>query len=276
MIIDNIDVFLEYIPTAEGSDWSVISPFMQDAEYWVQNSFLGDTLFEMLSGRSNTQELSILTSLLAYKAYSLAIPFVDLIQTPNGFAAVQNTNQVPASQARVDRLLQTTLQRVGVIISALMSIIESDNDLIVAWSDVTSFNQMTETVFWKPADMQIYAFMPTVDWQTFSEKLPQVIAFQNDIISDTISPEYMAILISNRRGRTLSDADREVLRRVQVAICMLLSGLNAQAEKQLINLANYMEASLPNFPAYAQSAVYAIKIEEKYTNQPNDNTFFFA
>jgi hypothetical protein len=276
MIIDSIEKFTALIPTAEGTDWAALEPFMKEAEAWAKTEFLGDDLFTHIAGLTDNTGL-VLSVLLANKAYSLAIPYVDLIQTANGFAVVQNSNQAPASQQRVDRLLQTTLARIGVKMDMLIGMIEVDKALLDKWKLAAVFAKMTETVFWRPSDMvQLGGALPTANWDKLTQSYAAVIGFQTGILADWISPVYMDELLAKRQSGTLSEEDKKVLRMIWHVVGLLISALNEQAEQALRLLVNYMETNAASFSTYINSDIYAIKMAAHYQNKKADSTFFFG
>jgi len=277
MLIDSIDKFTAIIPTAEGSEWEAIEPFMTEAEAWTQNEFLGAELFDHIAALpAGNSVLYTLMILLANKAYSLAIPYVDLIQTPTGFAVVNNTNLLPASQQRVDRLLQTTINWFGVKMNALIGMIESDPVLLAKWRLSAVFQKMTETIFWRPSDIILLGATPTGNWDLLTQNQTTILAFQSGILADWISIEYMNELLLKRQNGALSSDDKTALRLIQSVAVNLLGNHEESAEKILNTLVNYMEKTPNAFATYIASDIYAIKIGTKYQNQKTDKTFFFG
>ena len=106
MIITTLADFIKYIPTAEGTDWKAISPFLESADAEVQMTLTGTNLYDLIAVLDVDKGLHrLLCNLFCMTAYKNAIPFVDLVQTNNGFAVVNNANQAPASRERVERLI---------------------------------------------------------------------------------------------------------------------------------------------------------------------------
>jgi hypothetical protein len=171
--------------------------------------------------------------------------------------------------------VNNTLQRVNYLINVLISQIEENSALLNAWAAFSDFNQMTETFFWKPSDFSVYPFMPAQNWNAFISNLPSINGFQNGLITERISPEYVAELIQKRRSGLLTDDDKIALHTCQIAICQLISGAQMQAEKQLTVLINHMEANQANYATYIASSAYQIKMSGPYVNDQEDRTFFF-
>ena len=93
--------------TVEGEPTLIekIYPFLETAEQWAIDTFVSEEVYPQLT----ETELSALTKLVAYHAFMSAVPSLDLVLTPNGFGIVSNTNVVPASKERIDRL-QSSLE----------------------------------------------------------------------------------------------------------------------------------------------------------------------
>jgi len=105
MLISTIEQFVEVIPTAAGTEFKAIQPFLNESENQLVGLFIGEDLFSYVTSQQTDSRLkSIFVRLLCLQAYENAIPFADLIQTPNGFGIVSNSNMAPASKERVERL----------------------------------------------------------------------------------------------------------------------------------------------------------------------------
>ena len=102
MILNDIEKFTYHVPTAEGSDLEELRTFVEEAEQWLSDKLTGPDLYGLISGLDETENLNdCAQAAVCLKAYETAVPFLDLIQTPNGFAVVSNSNQAPASRERV-------------------------------------------------------------------------------------------------------------------------------------------------------------------------------
>lgn len=109
-IIKNDTELRKYIPnvlaTVEGepSLYEKLTPFLETAEFWVSANFAPQALVYN-QATSYGEQQTLLKQLIAYHAFMLAIPFLDLVLTPNGFGIVNNSNIAPASKERVERLM---------------------------------------------------------------------------------------------------------------------------------------------------------------------------
>ena len=53
MIINNLEDFLKSIPTAEGTEWKAIAPFVTSADFEIQTSLVGADLYTFISVLAN-------------------------------------------------------------------------------------------------------------------------------------------------------------------------------------------------------------------------------
>ena len=109
-IITNDTELRKYIPnvlaTVEGEStlYEKLTPFLETAEFWVSENFAPQALVYN-QATSYGEQQTLLKQLIAYHAFMLAIPFLDLVLTPNGFGIVSNSSVAPASKERVERLI---------------------------------------------------------------------------------------------------------------------------------------------------------------------------
>lgn len=78
-------------------------PFLEQAQREVERHFIGNL-------ELNEDEHRAACSLIAVKAFYQAVPSLDLVLSPNGFAVVNTTNMAPASKERIERLRASLLE----------------------------------------------------------------------------------------------------------------------------------------------------------------------
>ncbi|HEY6913151.1 MAG TPA: DUF6712 family protein, partial [Paludibacter sp.] len=161
MIITTIEEFIKYIPTAEGSNFTAIKPYLAEAENQLIGLFLGNDLYNYLEtivspdpeatppveAGADYQMKVIFSRLLCLQAYENAIPFVDLIQTNNGFAVVSNSNQAPASKERVERLIEWVESQIYINSDMLIQSVMKSADALTAWTTFSEFEELTSCLF---------------------------------------------------------------------------------------------------------------------------------
>ena len=95
--------------------------FLDLAEDWVKTIFTSESTFNTICGYTDSNNIKILCSrLVVADALRRAIPSLDIVLTPNGFAVVNTSNLAPASKPRVDRLVGSMLSHRDDCIAALL------------------------------------------------------------------------------------------------------------------------------------------------------------
>jgi hypothetical protein len=275
MILNDLEEFTEFVPTAAGSDLNELKPFIEESEYWLKTELFGDDLYEAVSlPETNPAVLRTAKTVVCLHAYLSAIPFVDLIQTPTGFAVVNNTNQSPASKERVERLIAFVEKRLTDTIDRVITSVHLDADLKTEWRKAGPlFERLTEIVYLTTVELKNYSGNKQASYKDLFDCRPAVLALQSEV-ANYISADYLDELIEKRRRNDLSDFDRHVFSALQSIIGLKLQKADAYA--LIEKLVNYMLSHPDEFPAYLASAEYQLKISQKYENKKNDPTFFFG
>ena len=276
MFINDINEFIKFIPTAYGynpdadfTDFDVIRPFLEESEIWLKNELLGNDLFSFAETSSDTELKDAVSRVIACNAYYSCIPFVDLIQTPNGFAVVQNTNQAPASKERVERLLNWTKMRNSQAVDSLIYLIFSESDYNTLWRISDNYNRYTECLIITAASLQKYG-RKDAQRETLDDLHPLLMSYQSKI-AKMISPDYMTELIEKRRNKTLTPEDIAVIQSLLVIMGLMIK--KEEVYPMLEDIVNTMVADLDKYPAYKNSETYKLKISEDFRNKKDSSIF---
>jgi len=112
-----------------------LAPFLDSAENWLTNTFVPAILLDKVQ--------PIAAEIVAAEAYRLALPQLDIVLTPNGFATVGNQNLSPASKMRVDRLVgglrEARDSAINLLLHTLPSVEAWLNTAHAAWFAATLF-----------------------------------------------------------------------------------------------------------------------------------------
>jgi hypothetical protein len=295
MILNEIEKFTDFIPTAAGSDLNELKPFVEEAEFWLKNELLGYPLYYRIQQFSEnppegvfdntfdyTMDESIAPSdilktaqlVVCLKAYASAVPFVDLIQTPNGFAVVSNTNQAPASKERVERLIEWIDKRLDNALDNLILFAFCYSEFRGLWKqEKMLYDRHTEIVFLTSGELRRYSGNKTAGFKDLEACHPAVLYLQSELAKH-ISAAYLDELLEKRRNVLLNESDRYVFRSVQSIIGLMLQ---KEPHYHLVeNLINYLLKYPDRFPTYLSSQEYTLKTAPKYENKKHDSTFFFG
>ncbi len=95
-IIPNVMATIE----GETTMFEKLLPFIEQQNSWVETNIIGDIQLE-------NNLIPLLQRIIALRSFANAIPTLDLVLSPTGFAVVSTSELAPASKERVERLLQT-------------------------------------------------------------------------------------------------------------------------------------------------------------------------
>lgn len=104
-LITSDEQLRKYIPnvldTVEGEVplFDKLSPFLVQQQMWLESEILGSDDLPVGSW------LPVARRLIALRAFADAIPSLDIVLSPNGFAVVSTSEMAPASKERVERLV---------------------------------------------------------------------------------------------------------------------------------------------------------------------------
>lgn len=281
-MVANIEDFVKYIPTARGTHFEDISPFIDEAKIWLEQELFGSELIEaIISVEGNMEAKRVVESIICLKAYSTAIPFLDVVQTSNGFAVVSNTNQAPASKERVERLLKHVTERLYFHIDLLIDCAEVKSEYLTKWRSFSRFNKITDLVYWSGSEFYQYCGGPgdmdiedNIPYKVLQRSRSLIAGIQYQEISSYVSRVYFDDLIDKRRNNTLADEERRLFDKLKIIVALYVNKESFKAEQQLKHIVNHMGSNLANYTLYAGSDEYKVKISERYQNQQEDATYF--
>ena len=276
MIITTIADFIKSIPTATGTKWDAIESFVTSADFEIKTMLIGSDLYNYIAALTGTTALkTTLQNLIAFTAYSKAIPFVDLIQTPTGFAVVNNTNHAPASKERVERLLKWCDKEIDKNTDLLIMQVVDTAQALTEWKKFKRFNNFTNCLFLTGIDFAGYAKTENGSRADFLKVKGTLLAIQKNDLSEALSANYVAELVTQNRNNTLTEKNLFVVESCKLVMAKYVEKEEHEAEELLTQIVVMMEKTLTDYPAYSASAEYALKNMPTYQNKATDSTFFF-
>jgi hypothetical protein len=277
MLVSTITEFVRYIPTAEGTDFSAIKPFLEQAESELVNNLLGSDLMDAIAAlelvHKTKEEAKIL---VAYMAYRDAIPFADIVQTPTGFAVVNNANQAPASKERVERLIKWTEQIIDRHTDILINHIYTTGSLLTEWKKFSGFGDLTNCFFFTGSDYAFHVSVKNNKRERFMQDKGKLIAWQENVLAPVISKVFLEQLISEVQNNNLTNGSFNIIHYCKMILARMIEDKQDEAVKLLNAVANILDSNLDTYPAYAQSDEYKLKSGVKYENTAEAPGFFFG
>lgn len=276
-MITNIEQFAEYIPTAAGSEWATLEPFVNEAKDQLKINLLGKDLFDKIVTLAVDAEARVICArLLCLQAYKNAIPFCDVIQTQNGFAVVSNANLAPASKERVERLIEWCVQQIDINTDMLLNTVIMTSALLTEWKKFRGFKELTACFFATGTDYGVYCKVENMKRKSFLEKMPMLLMYQENVLAPVISKVYLDQLIEELRNRTFTTGSDRVINYCKLILGALVNADQLQADKLLNAVSTMLEKGKATYTTYAGSDEYKLKIAPKYENKSDHPTFFFG
>lgn len=282
LIPDN-ETLLRFVPNTitavkgEKPLFDKISVHLDLAEDWVRYTFTSDKTFNAIAGYTEDNPIRInLQRLIVAEALHRAIPSLDLVVTPNGFAVTQTANLVPASKPRIDRLLSSMLARRDDCIARLLS-----DQLPGAsqWLNSPQAAYFGATLF--PTLEIVKSVAPTSDlrpltsdWDKYQALRPQIIDLEASLAEEWLSPELLSVLRERNLARTLTAVDRPLVAQIKAQIISVLQG-SPISTRRMQDCVNYIRQRPSDFPEWHSSDTAKLFSPPKFINKPTAKGYWF-
>lgn len=243
-----------------------LNDFLQRAQEWVTEYIIGESIAADLEApvqEGQTDQHATLRTLtsrvICEHAYLTTAAEMDLQLSEAGFV-VQNSNGVaPASQQRVDRLVQSLGGRMNEDCDALVKYLLKEskgNRLYEEWRGTEQYSYLTQ------------AFTPTMSelrqhsnrqleggWREFLELLPQLNLSMRTTLADHVGIEQVEALLEEYRDQddVMLDVHRRVLRWFRMSAMADVAGLTDNAIHFAIEARSYMMLHQADFAEFVNS-----------------------
>ncbi len=248
-----------------------LSLFLDLAEDWVINTFVSTATFNTICGYTDANPIKALTSrLVVADALRRAIPSLDIVLTPNGFAVVSTNNLAPASKPRVDRLVGSMLAHRDDCIAALLPELVGASKWLV--SDRATF--FGSTLF---PDLAIVDSLGSVQgsrWEKYLELRSQVIDLEASLAEEWLSPELMSALRSENLRGDLTEKRSEIVRQVKVQVVGYLRSGSFNS-RRLADIVNYIRLNPEFFSEWHTSETAKLFAPPVFRNEKKASGYFF-
>lgn len=109
----------------EASLYDKMLPWLNSANAWLEDNFIGSGI-ELPQGFNELVE-----KIIVNKAFAEAIPSLDVVLSPAGFAVISTDGRAPASKERIERLVSS----LNSYVDANTSLLISKLHLVPQWND---------------------------------------------------------------------------------------------------------------------------------------------
>lgn len=278
MLVNSIDILKKHIPTIVAGEFGKYSTYMADANNWLRRELLGTDLYEVIKDLSSIDDepthidlVIRAEAVVALKGYIDCIPFLDLIQTEQGFGVVRTTTVAPASPERVKALTAGTQQKLSDAIEELIDYLEEDTSYHDEWKSSPAFTLLSDTYIQTLREFRRYAAFAgnRLDFVKFKPKLLEAINLR---ICPVISEDLSDQIIEQLRDGDLTSENTAILENLRYAMALFAIGEEKSATSYLMRVRKVIIATPDNYPAFKASSLYAAILAQ--TTTANSGTIF--
>ena len=245
--------------------------FLDLAEDWVKTTFTSESTFNTICGYTDSNNIKILCSrLVVADALRRAIPSLDIVLSPNGFAVVNTSNLAPASKPRVDRLVGSMLSHRDDCIAALLP------ELVGAskWLSSSQADFFGATLFPDLAIVDSVGGATGSKWEKYLELRPQVIDLEASLTEEWLSPELMSALRSENLRGDLTEKRSVIVRQVKAQVVGYLRSGSFNS-RRLADIVNYIRLNEEDFKEWHQSDTAKLFAPPVFRNERKASGYFF-
>ena len=248
-----------------------LAPFLALAEDWVRNTFTSEPTYNTICGYTDSNPIRVATArLVVADAMRRAIPSLDVVLTPNGFATVGTQNLVAASKMRIDRLVGSMLTHRDDCIAALLPELPGTSK----WLNSAQAAFFGATFF---PDLSLIDALPPAQgsrWERWLSLRPQILDLEASLAEEWYSPELMAVLRRRNLAHTLADTDRRAVADIQAHILGYLR-TGSFNSRRLADTLTYIRSHPDRFPEWHNSATAQLFSPPIFQNKKNSPGYFF-
>lgn len=267
--------FENYAPSgidATGNVFEKMGPFLKASQETVKYDYVGETAFTAIAALPDRVSLSeIMIKTIVLDAFIAAIPHLDLILTPNGFAVASTTQIAPASKERVASLTRQTQRDLDTAIELLVAMIMGDTGYFASWTADGVAYSYIRSIIYKSSYLKRYFGEAHATYSDLLNALPAIYEAEN-IVAKFISDDYLSELLDKTKKQELVDADKKILPIIFQIIGLIYQ--KREYKRKLYQLVNILEKDLVTYKTYADSKEYTVKHTTNYENKQADPTFF--
>ncbi len=221
MLVTTIEQVQKHFTTVVGmNDFELFQTYLEDAERWLKREVLGSDLYNRINNapddETNAPLVDFCQKVICLKGGHIAIPFLDLIMTNNGFAVASNKNVAPASKDRVNRLLDSVLKRYYDQLEELFIYLEETSAFHTEWKSSTAYLLAFDHIINAAEEFNQYVFIDN-SRLVFSKLLPTFNNIESLGLPQFISKAFVDEIITQQKDEELSPANLLILDNLKAA-----------------------------------------------------------
>lgn len=247
-----------------------IAHFLDLAESWVKSTFTGEDLFISVCNGDLPELHTPLSALVIADAMRRAIPSLDVMLTPNGFAVVNTSNLAPASKPRIDRLTESMLSHRDDCIAVVLELLPK----VEAWRTTSQAGFFGATLFPDLHLVDATEGANRAKWDRYLELRQQVMDLEASLAEEWLSPELMAALRSENLNGMLTVKRSRLVREVKVQVVGFLRNGSFNS-RRLADIVNYIRMNADDFKEWHTSKTAELFSPPVFRNTKASKGYFF-
>ena len=260
-MIEDIETFRTLIPTVTGSSLDKYRQPLADARAWLASRITGEELLTEIEHQEHTAPLFLRArQVIACKAYLLAIPLMDVIETDNGFAVVNSETLAPASRDRVTALTGAVAQNLNMALEQLVECLEETPEYRHKWKNTPAGSASAVSYFPSLRRFRLYSTF-SGGYIDYLQEQPALRRIIRQIIEPRISLELSRQIIDQVQTDSLSPSNERIIEDLRVALAGYHEGDPQTGESALCRVREVLEERPDDFPAFRDSDLYRRIIE---------------
>lgn len=274
LLISSDEQLRKFIPncmsTVEGEPplFSKMEPYLEAAQLELENIFLaGSALLHNLN--TDSQAYFQCRRIVAYDAYRRALPALDLVLTPNGFATVGNQTLSPASRMRVDALSASLISERD---EAIVQLIHALADM-PSWRTSPSGTWFAGTLFPFPEVVRELG-IDTDIFNKYLECRSKFIEAESILSENMFSRELMNALRSEVLENRLSPERKYLVENLRTFVLAKVRGTSI-SDDTMTPWINYVRLRPDAFPEWHDSSVADLFRPPVFRNSRDSAGYFF-
>ena len=274
ILVNTKEEFGRYVPNilkavqGEASVFEKTRASLERSEQWLANTFVP---LEMLDGLNGARDIA--AHIVVLDAFHDIVPSLDLILTPNGFGIVNNTNLVPASKERIDRLRATLIadrdKYIDLLLRELSAIAEWRNTRQGRYFGATLFPNMEICGRVQNGDIQFRGGV----WDKYIWLRNKIIGIESELEAAYFSEEQMQVFRQEVQAGNVAESHRIVITKIIAYITGVLSG--TQAQHLLTDAVDIIRKDEASFPEWHASTVKELFNPVVFKNKKENRGYWF-
>ena len=277
ILITSQEQFAKYVPNilkavqGEASVYEKAAASLERSELWLVNTFIPIDMLDNLPEKTK----DIAAHIVALDAFYDIAPSIDLVLTPNGFGIVNNTNVIPASKERIDRLRASLIADRDKYVDLLLHELSA----MEGWRTSIRGAAFRSTLF---PNLEICNKVLSTDirfrggvWEKYLYLTDIILKIEVELEMAYFSPQMMEVFRREVQAAAYSnDKHRKVISLICSYIFAVLSG--EQKPKNLLDDAiDIIRKDEEAFPEWHASAVKELFSPVAFENRKEYGGYFF-